>query len=303
MIQNKQDKADVGVIVGRFQVPYLHAAHQELINHVAEKHGKVIILVGISHVPLTKNNPLDFECRAKMLLEFMPDATVLPIKDHVSDDVWSQKLDEQVASVVSPTQTVVLYGGRDSFIKYYSGKYNTQELESDTIISGSELRENLKNRIKPTEDFRSGVIWSSWHQFPKVITTVDIAVVNVKTGQLLVCKKPGEKLYRFIGGFSDPRSPSFEHDAKREVSEETGGIEVDNLKYLGSFNIDDWRYRKEADHIRTLFYAAEYIYGQPIASDDVSELAWKPIDKDLEKLIMPIHAELARSLIKYFGKN
>ena len=38
----------VGVIVGRWQVPDLHAAHKELIQQVLDKHPRVIIFVGLA---------------------------------------------------------------------------------------------------------------------------------------------------------------------------------------------------------------------------------------------------------------
>ena len=51
--------------------------------------------------------------------------------------------------------------------------------------------------------------------------------------QVLLVKKPGEKAWRFIGGFSDPSSNSLEEDAKREVKEETG-VDISEPVYLGS---------------------------------------------------------------------
>ncbi len=44
----EQAAADVGVIVGRWQVDDLHEAHTRLIEEVRAQHKKVIIFVGLS---------------------------------------------------------------------------------------------------------------------------------------------------------------------------------------------------------------------------------------------------------------
>ena len=56
----KKNTTDVGVIVGRFQVNELHAAHRELIDTVIGNHKKVLIFLGLSPVRVTRHNPLDF---------------------------------------------------------------------------------------------------------------------------------------------------------------------------------------------------------------------------------------------------
>ena len=40
--------ADVGVLVGRFQVHKLHQAHLDLIRYVIERHDRVLIFLGTS---------------------------------------------------------------------------------------------------------------------------------------------------------------------------------------------------------------------------------------------------------------
>jgi bifunctional NMN adenylyltransferase/nudix hydrolase len=68
----QEDSYDVGVIVGRFQVPELHDAHKDLIETVCDKHDKVIIFLGLSPLMVTRENPLDFESRKQMILESSP---------------------------------------------------------------------------------------------------------------------------------------------------------------------------------------------------------------------------------------
>src|SRR3990167_8124822 len=142
---------DVGIIVGRFQVHVLTEAHRKLIEMVMERHQKVIIFLGvsgISPVPSTKRNPLDFEIRKQMLeSSFEKDSIIVSyVTDMKYDTSWSKNLDSKIKDLVSPNQTVILYGGRDSFINHYTGKFPIKELAPDVYIemSGTELRNQLK---------------------------------------------------------------------------------------------------------------------------------------------------------------
>ena len=106
--------ASLGVIVGRFQTPFLHEAHADLIRTVAARHPKILVVLGVGPALVTRRNPLPFEARKQMLLEAFPEATVLPLKDGPSDAAWGRRLDELIADTF-PTDDVVLYFFRDSF--------------------------------------------------------------------------------------------------------------------------------------------------------------------------------------------
>ncbi len=114
-------KVNVGVIVGRFQVAELHEGHKQLIQSVRNEHNKVIIFLGLSVCVGTKNNPLDYEARKQMILQTFPEIIVGYIQDMRNDEVWSTTLDREINKLKSPAENVTLYGGRDAFIKHYSG--------------------------------------------------------------------------------------------------------------------------------------------------------------------------------------
>lgn len=296
-MQQKTPKGDVGILIGRFQVNSLHQAHKDLIQSVCDRHPKVIIFLGLSPCLVTRNNPLDFESRKQMILSEFPHVNVLYIKDVPSDEDWSNKLDNQISDLISPNQSPILYGARDSFLDHYKGKFETCELESDVIISGTQIRNEISKRVKASPEFRAGVIWGAYNQYPKVFATVDVAIFDEEMKKILLGKKPGEDKYRFIGGFSTPSSHSFEEDAMREVREETG-LEVSNVKYVGSCYIDDWRYKNEVDKIKTLVFKTTYIFGAPKAADDIEALKWFDLQRLTFDDIMPAHHVIFELLVK-----
>lgn len=301
-MNEREDTYDVGVIVGRFQVPALHQGHIDLIDYVLARHKKSLILLGKSETVNTVQNPLDFEARYIMLQEHYPGITIGYLKDMKSDEAWSVQLDCRVRDFLSPSQTAVLYGGRDSFIPYYSGIYPVKELVQDGHLSGTEIREQCRQMVRASDDFRAGVIWASSNRFPNTFPCVDIAIFDDQD-RLLLGKKTDEEYWRFIGGFAEPSSENYEEDAIREAEEETGlTIIPSSLEYIGSFKVDDWRYRNDPDKIRTILFAGTT--ANPViakAADDITEIQWFDRWEDLCELdITPEHQPLLRSLKEHY---
>lgn len=286
---------EVGVIIARFQVHELHEAHRALIEHVCSRHKKVIVFLGVPIIENTKSNPLDFATRKVMIQEAYPDVVILPLRDQVSNKLWSQVLDEQIRIPFGNRKTL-LYGGRDSFIPYYKGSCQTTELTTDTYISGTEIRNQVSKEILSSKDFRAGVIHATYAQRPVTYPTVDVVSYNDRN-QILLAKKPNEDKYRFIGGFVSRNDISLENSARRKFSEETGGCSIGDIEYVTSSIVNDWRYNKSESGIMTSLFIGKFQFGRITPSDNISELKWINIsDINLDD-IMPEHVDLMGVLI------
>lgn len=297
-----------GVIVGRFQTYRLTEAHRKLIKYVMCENRNVIIFIGVSSFDdkPTFYNPLTFNMRKEMIVDFIntipinnDTIEILPIKDVGNVDLWSKKLDEEIEEISINNTNVVLYGGRDSF--NYTGKYpkQTVKIEINSDVSSTKMRTDVienTNTFDVGEEFKKGIIWSLGNQFPTVLSTVDIGIINPIKHQLLLAKKSTDKLYRFIGGFSDVNDDSFEESAIREVKEETG-LTIKNVEYIGSYKIDDWRFKKEQNKIKTLFFKAYYTdKKEPKANDDICEVKWFNIFDIKETDIVEFHRPLLKMI-------
>ena len=291
-------KSQIGVIVGRFQVNELHKGHKALIDYVRSRHPKVIIFLGLSPIKCTFANPLDFETRKKMIQQEYPDVNVLYIKDCKSDKIWSNKLDEMIDDLKGPHESALLYGGRDSFINHYTGKFPTKELKQNKFVSGSDIRFKISQTSKTSKNFRTGVIYATMHQYPTAIPTVDVAIFNDDYTEILLGRKEQEKEFRFIGGFVTP-GDTWEQTVRRETFEETN-LEITGIQYVKSFYIDDWRYKKEIDKITTSLFTVKILSGRPVPGDDIFELKWfKFNDVNVEKDIVQEHREMFNYLKKF----
>ena len=293
---NKVEKEyDVGVIIGRFQTPELHSAHRDLLDSVMIKHSSVVVFLGVSPTKSTVEDPLDYTTRKCMVQAAYHDAIILPLNDMREDAEWSKSIDAALDMVLRPASAVVLYGGRDSCLASYSGRYDTCELKQTVYISSTELRKKASNAMSEDKMFRIGMIKGSANQYPRVNPTVDVAIWNEEETELLMARKPNESGYRFIGGFADGGG-SFEADVRREVAEEAH-IEITDPKYIGSMVVDDWRYRGKRDSIKTLFFEAKYLYGSPQPDDDICELRWM-IPAEIQHNIVDTHKPLFDMLME-----
>jgi len=295
------------VIIARFQTPYLHEGHRSLLDHIKENHHKVVLLIGVTPVKGSKRNPFDFYTREKLLKQSYPDFVVLPLADHRSDEVWSANIDALLLQSF-PNEEFVLYGGRDSFIPFYSGRLKVEEFPEKITQSATQIRNTNADKVLESEDFRMGINYAYHNAYNKVYPTVDIAVFKENRRLILLGRKEGRRQWQLPGGFVDVCDSNFEHAAKRELIEECGCIEVGPMQYVGSAKIDDWRYRFEEDKIMTLLFSTDLVFGHATASDDLKELSWFQVDaleKMLEDEIIAVEHRILIEMIqeKIFSKE
>ena len=295
------------VIVARCQVPFLHEGHHTLFREVSGRHDKTLLFLGTKTIGATPRNPLDFETRKAMVLEAYPDFIILPQKDMADDSEWSKTLDQNIKDIVQDNP-VTLYGSRDSFIPRYEGGYPTTELldlpsVDNPELSGTHIRFLAAKQVRNSEDFRAGVIYAMSNLYPSVKATVDIVITHTPLWSedvyFLLGRKPNETKWRFIGGFSEPTTPSFEFDAIREVKEETG-LDISEVTYIGSTLIPDWRWSKEPDQVKTLVFTAESSSMNAVASDDIEEVKWFLSDQVKEDQVIPAHKGILSMIGKVF---
>ena len=291
---------ELGVIVGRFQSPHLTKGHHSLISQVSLISDKVLIIVGHTVTKGMQRNPLDIATVHYMLHEQYPDITLYSVNDFPNnDDYWSQTLDDIILTFAGEEDSVVLYGGRDSFIPHYKGAFETLELTSIESESGTEARLRLETVFPITEQGRAGVIYAAFNKWTNPLVCVDIAMFK-RPGSHFVAmgKKAGEYKWRLPGGFIDNADPDFETAARRELLEETHLL-TGPLQYVGSFTINDARYRRSELTLKTVLFMGVTKCADAIqAGDDLVECDWVDIHAlNFEKDVVPDHIKLLKKIL------
>ena len=271
-----KSKLSVGIIVGRFQTTALTAGHKHLIDEVYARHSQVVIFIGVRPIILSQKHPLPYLVREQMIKTAYPEATTIPIVDMKEDEKWVATLEKKIHEVV-PYGDVKLYGCRDSFLKVYQkyGKHAWEELSSIEGISSTQVRELTAQVPLPTADFRAGVIFAMHNHHPISFSTVDIAIFNKDETEILLGRKHAESQYRLVGGFKDVTDATLEIAAARECGEETElEVDTEDLVYVCSSTVNDWRYAEEKHGITTVCFKTNKFKGTPKAGDDIGEVKW-----------------------------
>ncbi|MBU6342568.1 MAG: NUDIX domain-containing protein, partial [Bacteroidetes bacterium] len=269
--------------------------HIKLINSILQKHSKVMVFLASNPAP-SDRHPLEWILRAEMFeSEFGDRVSVFEMPDLPDDRIWSQELDRRILEQRSEG-AVTIYGSNENFVQRYSGKYTAEVLEA---VESDFPEEMPMAEVEKMRDFRAGILYATLRRYPTVYPTVDIAVFRNDFREILLARKENETKFRFPGGFADPSDESFEMAAIRELMEECGDIDVVDLMYIGSCRIDDWRYRDSMDTIMTHLYVCMLEDGEPVASDDISELRWMETEKLSEDLFVYEHKPLFFLLKEY----
>lgn len=136
-----------GVVIGRFQVPFLHEGHKHLIDSAIRECGVVLIIIGVAKT-IDENNPLNYGTRYEIIRDEYPDVFISAITDRESDEEWSIEVDKIAKRF--QLDNPHLYGSRKSFIDNYKGILPYVAVPEIPGVSGTKIREELRNESKET---------------------------------------------------------------------------------------------------------------------------------------------------------
>lgn len=327
-----QDKEKTAVILGRFQGSAMHPGYVEILKHALIAYDKTIIVLGVAPRKATDVDPLPFQVRRRLILDYCEDElrmekhelpTFFIIKDMRDDAPWVKKLDTLIEIAGLDKDTFNFVSGRDSFKSYYQpiGAYpdNFDEVSTVEGESSTKIREGLKeinfddycgeNMICLAE----GIIWATQQTYPRTDVTVDIAIF--KGTKIVIGRKKNESKWRLPGGFFDVKlDDTVREAAAREAFEETKIlVYTEDCEYIDSMVVSDWRYRKGQDKVVTNLFmvkfdpdaeATPFRFKDFEASDDLAEVKlveFSDLIADNFTIIVEGHVPLMKRLISKFG--
>jgi bifunctional NMN adenylyltransferase/nudix hydrolase len=319
MPKAKVAPSKVGIIYAPFQVPDIgRSEYADILDGIKHDHETLIFLLPVRRMPPSPSVPLDFRTR-KGMLEYDGYDLVFPVTQHKYPKDQVAALDAAIGTAMGSLQNaryvgtpVTLWVDSSFETTYREHTKKKHRLKSKSFIAIERtLREGSFSDVERNEYFRHGVIDALHAQFPVQFPVVDIAIFrrtdSPSTTQLLLGRKPGETNFRFPGGFKDRTDKSLEVSVIREAQEETLAAGVDGTKvftypkYIGSMNVNEWRYADDPWGIVTMFFRVDFTGKESDikAGDDLEEVKWFDLE-EIKASNFPIegeHVHLLRMLI------
>jgi len=138
-----------GIIIGRFQVPYLHKGHKYLINTALKECEKVVFLLGVNKEDGKNLEKYPYKIGERLAnirkeYDFSPKIDYFPLYDYNNDLLWSKQVDSICSRFTNP----ILYHSRDSFKKsYITRKYPLREVLEIKGYSGTKIRKESMSKL------------------------------------------------------------------------------------------------------------------------------------------------------------
>ena len=141
-------------------------------------------------------------------------------------------------------------------------------------------------------------------RFPTAFHTVDVIATTNYPNELgiILGKKHNSDKWVIFGGFLDPTDDNAQSGGARELNEE-GNLKAkpEDLQYLGSFKIDDPRFRNSPDKIITSLYTVNIGSQLPIPGDDIKDCLTIPLSelkRTYKDIMQPYHWPLIEEFFK-----
>lgn len=284
----------VGVIKGRFQIPYPHEGHFATVEEVLKRHRDVLLILGTTY-DSTIRDPYPFEIRRMMLQEMFPSVTI--VEEAFISSSYEHRSNELTALIRAafPGREAIIYGARESIVHTYKGVFPVVELPTlPQGLNATEVRESIPYRN--SVEFREGYARAIVDRKPIPYPAVDVAPIWANVREVLLISKPeDEGKLRFAGVFYNPElDNSFEDAAWRCVKKELGGINVGSPVIAGSRKIFDPRYRKTRDGVVTTIVRFGYNGEAPAPGPGIERVVWVPMwYGDAPDFIIDMHKPLA----------
>lgn len=312
------------VMIGRFQSPIFHEGYQQIVRSYPNHAQRLVILVGSSEI-FDQRLPIPYHVVAQTIRRSIKNMENFPkwAKDEIqvssiadsrpNNELW---LDDVLSHFkISDYKNLVFLTGRDGFQNYIDTNLLTSRgceikvLPTISEVSGTMIR-SVDTSIFELSDhelkiYAEGYVAASKRLFPTSYSTVDILPIIADNTFLLgrKCSDPLGK-YRLVGGFVDPQDHDLEAAALRELQEETciNKESVLSTQYIGSYRINDYRYRNSIHKIMTNLFVCDVTNNATWrANDDICELkAFSLEDLSLD-IICEEHKNLIFEAIKFIS--
>lgn len=294
------------VVIGSFAHGGFSPYEKDFISWInSQGFDKVHVLITAGAVQCTIEHPLTPAVVAASLrgAGISNLGSIDVVGSQATDEDWVIGVRTAVSGIGSESSKTVLIGNRLEGLLTEKALYpcTVNVFQPTRFYKAAEPQASQLMAGTLADAVRYGMETAAARHYPTSYQTVDVAIINPEKQVVYMChKKPGD-LPRFVGGFVDPSDKSLDHAAMRECLEETG-CDVIHLEMIGTYRIDDTRYRFEKDKILTALFVGT-TRDTPVPADDICEIEAVPLDRFDDIDVVPQHEKLRSAVVRYLAKD
>lgn len=143
---------NLGLLVGRFQP--LHLGHEKLIQSKKQEYNHLIVFIGSINKQRTRDNPLNFKERKKILSKIFPGIDILGVEDKGDAKLWVSAIEDKVNNLNLKQEKFIPISGNVWTIECFqeSGYDNIDTVDKQKLgtshISGAKIRKKIRDEKK-----------------------------------------------------------------------------------------------------------------------------------------------------------
>lgn len=253
----------LAVLISRFQSSRLTGWDHSFLEFLRKNYKQTLVLLPTPPVKNTLDNPLDFPTRKGMLHGLDKGLFIVALSDTESDIEWSKKIDLAVEATFGAGSVVDIHCSKDACAPFYSGLHKVIEFLPQPSITINSVKAELGDvsGLIESHAWRAGMVYASTARFDMSYQRTDIVPYRIQNGhfELLLSRKVGSKEYYTFGGPVKPIDETVEEASLRELREKAGFAGWrENLGYVGSTRVVDWRYRFSRDKVMSSVFLLAY---------------------------------------------
>lgn len=248
---------NIGVIVGRFQSPYLTDGHKALLKEAYQNSDEVAIFLLNNTIPFSDSNPLPFDLRQALLLNYVTreykdkKTTFYSLPDQKYKSTLMFSIDQALITAYTNMVKFTMYGGPRSLAATYCGIAEVKLIEDNFHSNRSK---DARNEAYDTQafnvDFLKGVIHAL--NYRRVVChnyIVSVLLHQDEDGETYCIAREDSKLKRHVFPTESVVSTydTYEEQSKASMEQMFKGAIISSGSHIVSMKVDDWRFGNTSD--------------------------------------------------------
>lgn len=245
----------IGIIVGRFQSPYVTEGHKAVIRIAAKAEDEIVFFLLDNKIPFSERNPLPYDIREKMLSTYMlgefkhKKFRFFALQEQKYAGSMQRAIDYTMTKNFDSKDAFTMYGGPGSYAERYGGLATVQMIDRIYGMNSGDARRCAYDMEVQTTNLLQGVIHALNYRSPVCYNyIVNVVLYDKGESTEILVVDDSRMRHHVLPTFEvNNAHSSFEAQAISEITKIIPTAILGNTTHVKSFKVADWRFRNSQD--------------------------------------------------------